>query len=105
MSPVELAHLESRLHGLGKYHMLCREHARARGLMEWQVKPKAHYVQHIYDESRLISSRWLQCYAEESNIGVIKKVWKSAANGPYHKTIQRVVCIKVLVAMCVRFRL
>lgn len=81
---------------MGMMHMKCRQHAEAAGEMSFQVKPKAHYTQHIPYQSQLFNPRFVQCYQEESMVGLIKMIYMKSKSGPYAKRIQRVVLIKYI---------
>ena len=81
---------------MGVMHMKCRQHAKAAGEMSFQVKPKAHYAQHIPYQSQLFNPRFVQCYQEESMVGLIKMIYMKSKSGPYAKRIQRVVLIKYI---------
>ena len=49
----------------------------------FQVKPKAHYAQHIPVQSALINSRHTQCYCAESLIGKITTIWKKCVSAAF----------------------
>ena len=97
--------LDTHLCKMGKYHMACREHSKRLGEYAFQVKPKAHYAQHIGSQSRLINSRYTQCYAEESLMGKVSAVWHKSCNGKYHGCIQRVVLVKYLLWLSIHLDL
>ena len=94
----QVAFLSNQVLKFGKYHMICRMHASNLGHHLFQVKPKAHYAQHIPFQSILINSRHTQCYCAESLIGKMTTIWKKSVSGPYsNRTVQRQVCVKYLV--------
>ena len=99
--------LQDHLVKCGKNHMYARQCAAARvpPVNRWQVKPKSHYAQHLADQSLVISSRYTQCYAEESLIGRMTKLWKSSCSGMYKKHIQKNVCLKYLIRFAIVFDL
>ena len=91
----QVAFLSNQVLKFGKYHMICRMHASNLGHHLFQVKPKAHYAQHIPFQSILINSRHTQCYCAESLIGKMTTIWKKSVSGPYsNRTVQRQVCVK-----------
>ena len=90
---------------MGKYHMIAREEAIKRGRNSWQVKPKAHYAQHLFEQSCAISSRHTQCYSQESQIGKVTKMWRGSCSGPYQKHVQYAMCIKHLLRFAIVFDL
>ena len=86
---------------MGRSHMRCRQQASKLGELAFQVRPKAHYSQHLPSQCKLINSRYTQCYQDESMIGVVAKIYKRSCAGPYKSTIQRSVCMKYLVAWAI----
>ena len=93
--------LRTNLFQLGKYHMLCRADAEAAGSLSFQVRPKAHYVQHLWLQSLLVNSRYTQNYCFESVVGKVTQIWEKSCAGQYQKTVQRVVCVKYLVYLAI----
>ena len=68
-----------------------------RGDLFYQITPKVHFVQHLPFQASAINPRYTQNYCEESLVGKICKIWKSCAEGPYARTVQRTTLIKWLV--------
>ena len=79
---------------------LCQE----AGVFAWQVTPKMHALQHLASFPASLNPRWVQCYQEESGIGVTTAVWAKCAKGRYRKSIQRMVLMKRLVALVIRLQ-
>ena len=50
-------------------------------------------------------SRCVQNYISESLVGVMTKIWRSTASGPYDKVIQRSVMIRYLVMLSIELGL
>ena len=97
----ELVALRSRLVALGRYHMLCRHYAEEQHELHFAVRPKAHFAQHLYIQSVLINSRFVQCCAEEGLVGTIARIARASSNGKYLGKAQRTVLIKYLVFLAV----
>lgn len=93
--------LQECLYSMGRWHIVCRQCANQRGELAFQVKPKAHYVQELGYQCRLLNARFVQCYQEESMMGVMARIFKKSCAGPYLRTVQRTVCFKYLVYWCV----
>ena len=94
LDAAELEALGAALVEMGREHMRCRQYADALGEPAFQVRPKAHYAQHLHQQARLINPRFTQCYKEESMMGTTSNIYHNTCNGPYKKTIQRVVLMK-----------
>ena len=78
----EIDFLREQLLRFGKYHMVCNQFSRNRDEFRFQIKPKAHYAQHIAPQSVLINSRHTKCYCAESLIGKLTTIWKKVAAAP-----------------------
>ena len=72
-----------------------------RGEVSWWISPKVHYMQHFEQQADLINPRYTQCYAEESLMGRIAKIWRATAVGQYANIIQRAVLIRYLTVLVV----
>lgn len=81
---------------------LCRPIPGNEGFNYWQVTPKVHYAMHLPRQSLLINVRATQCYAEESLIGRVSKIWAASANGRYTKMVQKTTLIRYLVSLELR---
>ena len=47
----------------------------------WNIRPKAHYGQHLVSQARLINPKLLTCYLPESLTGKVANVVKAVLNG------------------------
>ena len=84
---------------IGNYHHGIRAICEARRFMVCQIKPKAHYLQHLATQGKLINPRAVQTYRAESFVGFVVNIWKGSVSGPYRRVVQRLVCIIFLVAL------
>ena len=105
LTDAQKVRLDEHLVKMAKYHLIAREEARLLGLYRWQVKPKAHYCQHLGQQSRVISSRHTMCYSEESMMGQMSNIWKGSCKGKYKNDVQRQVLLKYLIRFCIVFEL
>ena len=105
LTDAQKVRLDEHLVKMAKYHLIAREEARLLRLNRWQVKPKAHYAQHLGEQSRLISSRHTMCYSEESMMGQMSNIWKGSCKGKYKNDVQRQVLLKYLIRFCIVFEL
>ena len=104
-SDSELAEFSTAMLGVGKYLMVLRGLSLNEGTLMWQVLPKAHYMQHLELQGRVMNPRYTQNYCEESFVGRFTSIWKATAVGKYSRTIQHVVLIRYLVAFVLRLEL
>ena len=101
----EQASLLQHVLRLGRHMQLC--HSIAAGDEEplWHLTPKVHLVQHLPRQAKLINPRMVQNYMEEGFIGKVTKIWASAKNGLYLRTVQRTVLIKLLLGLQLQFEI
>ena len=50
----------------------------------------------------VINPRYIQCYADEGQMGMTSKVWRGSMSGRYEASAQRVVLTKRVVGVMVR---
>ena len=91
--------------GVGKYLMVLRGLSSDEGALMWQVLPKAHYMQHLELQARVMNPRYTQNYCEESVVGRFTSIWRATAVGKYNRTIQHVLLIRYLTAFVLRLGL
>ena len=103
LSDPEKQELACSVERVGRHLGLLRELSRIGGHFQWQVKPKSHLLMHVPQQSRLINSRFTQCYAEESLVGRMTMIWKACVNGRYANTVERHVMLKYLLSLTIMF--
>ena len=86
----------------GEDWMRCREFARLRNALLFNVTGKVHKTQHIPAMAAIINPAWVSCYAEESLIGTTMKVWKQSQKGRWKRLIQKRVLLKRLCGLVLR---
>ena len=86
----------------GGAYQRCRQDARHNGVLAWPVKVKTHKMQHVPMLCSVINPVFVQCYAEESQIGTTTKVWKGSVAGRYKAVVQRNVLAKRFTALLLR---
>ena len=86
----------------GEDWMRCREFARLRNALLFNVTGKVHKTQHIPAMAAIINPAWVSCYAEESLIGTTMKVWKQSQKGRWKRLIQHRVLLKRLCGLVLR---
>ena len=91
--------------GMGSAHMRCRQQAKDAGTFAFQIRPKAHWAQHVPGECCLINSSYVHCYGEERLQFIVSKIFKASCSGPYRKTIQKSVLTKYLTHMGIKLDL
>ena len=79
-----------------------RELKRLANVQGWQIIIKAHYMQHLADMAQVLNPRWLQVYQEESNVGIMARIWQRSAAGRYRARAQKLVLLKRLTSWYVR---
>ena len=82
-----------------------RELSRRAGKYAFNVTPKTHKVQHVPKLAACINPVRVQVYSEESMMGSVTKTWRGSKSGVYKHVVQRVVLIKQLTGMLLRFEL
>jgi hypothetical protein len=90
------------LNRLGAAMMQLREISRQTSLFAWQITPKTHMLQHFSGYSAVVNPRFLMNYQEDSSVGTVTRVWSRSAAGRYRRTVQRMVLMKLLVALMIR---
>ncbi len=89
----------------GVAYMRLRDIARTEGLLLWPVRPKVHKMQHFPLLSEVMNPRFIQNYIEESLVGTTTTVWKRSVKGRYEEHVQRVVLMKRVVGVLLRFEM
>ena len=103
LTSAEVTAISKLLLRLGATYMALRDIAMSRSWYCWNVVMKVHYFQHFADlVSAGLNPRWVQCYAEESAVGVVAKAWGRSAHGRYRRTAQKVVLTKRLMSLYIR---
>ena len=98
LSQRELADMQSCLYEFGVHFMVLRQLSQSRSKLFFHVTPKVHQMQHLVMQSRLINSRFTQCYCNESMMQRYVKMYKASCSGPYQDVIVYTVCLKYLCA-------
>ena len=103
LSDEQLKFLEKHVLRFGRHFMVaCNSDDPSSSILMFCMRPKVHQMQHLPLQARLHNPRFLQCYGEESFVGVMCKVWAASKSGPQSQaTIQRTVLIKYLCFLCV----
>ena len=99
----EVADLRRESIACGVAFMRLRELSRLRHLMAFNIVPKVHKMQHFAHFATALNPRFIQCYAEESLIGTVAKIWKSSMSGRYQRHVQSDVLLKKTIALFLRF--
>ena len=89
----------------GAAYQHLRELSRRAGVYAFAVTPKVHKVQHIPLLATCINPVRVQVYSEESLMGAVTTTWRGSKNGRYRSTAQRVVLIKQVTGVLLRFEL
>lgn len=103
MKPEEQQEVRRVLVRFGVNYQKAREFSRVQGKLMWNITPKVHMFLHFSDMCLWINPRWVQNYAEESQVGSTTTVWARSARGRYRRVVQRVVLLKRLMGLCIRF--
>ena len=98
LTAAQHADFTETLLSLGRHWQLLRSISRGQEVNAWQIRPKVHYCQHLGKQSKLINPRAVQCYAQESLIVRMAKLWRTNANGPYGPTAQETTLLRYWVA-------
>ena len=101
----ELISFTEATQGVCKMMQLLRSIAKRDKQLLWHIVRNTHCMQHFPAEAASISSRYVQCYIEESFIGKIAKVWSSSKHGPYAGTIQAAALLKHLMWVIIEMEL
>ena len=105
LTETQLATLTEAVDELGWHVQNLRHICEQKGWLLFPIWPKSHYLMHIPDQAGLINPRCVQNYISESLVGVMTKIWRSTASGPYDKVIQRSVNIRYLVMLSIELGL
>ena len=81
------------------------ELSRRAGIYAFAVTPKTHKVQHLALLTQCINPVRVQVYAEESMMGSVTSTWRGSKNGRYRDTVQKVVLMKQITGVLLRFEL
>ena len=95
-SSSELASMQECLLEFGVHFMVLRQLSESSSCLYFQVTPKVHQMQHFVMQSRLINSRFTQCYCNESMMLRYVRIYKASCAGPYRDQICRTVLLKYL---------
>ena len=82
--------------------MRCREYAKQRGELSFNVRVKVHKMQHLGAMAEIMNPAWVSCYSEESSIGTSVRVWRQSMHGRYAETVQQRVLLKRLCGLWLR---
>lgn len=89
----------------GRYYQLLNVLKSGEFYLFYHIKPKEHYIQHLPKQSLLVNPRSVQNYQDESLVGKICCIWSKSVSGPYHRTVQLSVLVKLLVGLAIRLKL
>ena len=89
----------------GKAYQEMRELSRRSGIYAFAVTPKTHKVQHLPKLTTCINPTRVQVYSEESMMGSVTGTWRGSARGRYKQTVQKIVLVKQLTGVLLRFEL
>ena len=103
MEPPAIQRIRVVCEEMGYSYQVVREHSRENAVLAFNVKPKAHKIQHVPMLCEIINPRCVQCYGEESLIGTTTKVYNRSMAGRYERGVQRVVLAKRLLGLFIRF--
>ena len=96
LSLQEKRDLKNSIMRLGKYFQLAQTLAASDGEPLWHLTPKMHHTMHIPKQAQLINPVAVQCYKDESFVGVVTKIWHAQAAGGYLRRVQWNVLFKYL---------
>ena len=89
--------------GFGVSLQYLRSWAETNHRLMWQVRPKAHKAMHLPQLAAIINPRYVDNYADESQIGTSTRVWKGSVAGRYKAHVQRTVLAKRWLAVLLRY--
>ena len=84
----ELSKVRDLVTTCGKHMNGARSYFGGVGLMLFKISPKVHYMGHLPEQCELINARVMQCYGDESLVGVICQIWKRTATGNYFSRVE-----------------
>ena len=105
LSTEELSFLTEAVDSVGWHLQNLRFLCQQSGDLHFCLWPKAHYFMHLPDQASLLNPRFVQNYINESLVGVMTRIWRSSANGPYQAVIQHTVCLRYLVMFAIKMDL
>ena len=105
LDPKEQKVLKGSIDTFGKYFQLAQKTAIDSGDYLWHLTPKTHQTMHIPKQALLINPVAVQCYKDESFVGVVTKIWHGCAQGGYLKTVQWTVLFKWLLALTLQLEI
>ena len=88
---------------VGEHWMRMRALSRRRSILAWKVTPKVHRFQHTGLYCQVLNPRHAQVYAEESLVGTMVKVWRMSVSGRYQAHAQRIVLVKRVLSVLLRY--
>ena len=88
---------------VGEHWMRMRALPRRRSILAWKVTPKVHNFQHTGLCCQVLNPRHAQVYAEESLVGTMVKVWRMSVSGRYQAHAQRIVLVKRVLSVLLRY--
>ena len=105
LDPKEQQVLKGSIDTFGKYFQLAKTKATESGDPLWHLTRKTHETMHIPKQASLINPVAVQCYKDESFVGVVTKIWHGCAQGGYLKTVQWTVLFKWLLALTLQLEI
>ena len=105
LTPAALCRLRAVCDDFGLHYGRLRALCARSALFAFPNRPKINKLLHMPDTAASINPRHCQCYDEESAVGSVAATWKGSKYGRYHSTVQRVVLVKRIVALLLRFEL
>ena len=105
MTDAQVAELFRICVSFGTGYQRLRNMCADEGRLCWPVRPKTHKMQHFPMFVAIINPRFVGCYADESLIGSVGKVWQRSVAGRWHAQSQRKVLAKRSLSIWLRFEL
>lgn len=103
LSDADLRRLDELVCDCGTALQYLRCWAEGEELLMWQIRPKAHKVMHLPMMASILNPYYVNCYADESQVGTSVRVWKASVRGRYQSTVQHNVLAKRWLAVLLRF--
>eukprot|EP00959_Pyramimonas_sp_CCMP1952_P304314 6368788-Pyramimonas_sp.AAC.1 len=103
MSQRARAELSTSCVQIGESWMALRSIARRDGKLLWKVTPKVHKLQHTVLYSNALNLRYIQVYAEESQVGTTSRIWHRSVRGANASSVQSVVLMKRIMGLLLRY--
>ena len=105
LSDAEKATLGQVVLRLGVAYQKLHNLSQASNCMRFPVKPKLHKMCHFPFVAGSINRTAVSCYASESHIGTLGKVWQKSISGRWTAACQEIVLRKRWLAILLRFEL